>query len=319
MRWALFFVRPLVAMAACVLASCGEAPAPERAFVLDETWGRGIALGEVTGLAVDSQGYLFAVRRGGAGTEGRPAFSDPVVKIDPESGEVVARFGAGHLTEAHGLAVDSFDRVWVTDASGHRVVQFSPEGEALFAMGQAGTPGAGADHLGGPMDVGFLSNGEMVIADGRVNSRIATYFGNGTYRDQWGAGGAGWGEFKVLSAIAVAPNDRIYVGDLENERVQLFSAMGNFLGIFDGSLVGKPYGLDVDGEGNLYVASTHEPQKGGVRIVKVSSDGVVLKEQRLTPPEGGRHVLEDIALGRDGAIYVADSGLGRVLRFTEPD
>jgi DNA-binding beta-propeller fold protein YncE len=312
--------RPLAVFASVLLlAACGKDTAPEGPFVWDEAWGQGIALGEVTGLAIDSQGFIYAVRRGGTGGDGSPAFSDPVVKIDPATGEVLARFGSGLLKEPHGLAVDSFDTLWVTDRLGHRIVQFSGEGEVLFAMGEEGAAGTGADRLGGPMDLGFMSNGEMVVADGDVNARVAVYFGNGTYRDEWGTGGTGWGEFRTLNAIAIAPNDRIYVSDLENERVQLFSAGGNFLGIFDSSLVGRPLGLDTDGEGNLYVASTHKPQKGGVRIVKLSSEGALLKEERLLPVGGREHRLEDIAVAPDGTVFVADAGLGRILRFTESE
>ena len=54
---------------------------------------------------------------------------------------------------------------------------------------------------------------------------------------QWSGLGTGPGEFDLLHGLAVDVAGRVYVGDRQNERIQVFTADGDFIeewpGIFD--------------------------------------------------------------------------------------
>ena len=52
---------------------------------------------------------------------------------------------------------------------------------------------------------------------------------DGRYLKEWGKKGKGAGEFNLPHAICLDPDGRIYVGDRENDRVQVFDPEGKFL------------------------------------------------------------------------------------------
>jgi len=69
----------------------------------------------------------------------------------------------------------------------------------------------------------------MFISDGYVNSRIAKYDNTGAWVKSWGKRGYGQGEFNIPHNIAIDYQNRIYVADRANGRLQVFDTDGNFL------------------------------------------------------------------------------------------
>lgn len=61
-----------------------------------------------------------------------------------------------------------------------------------------------------------------MLTDGYWNSRIIQYTAEGKHVMEWGALGDGPGEFDLLQGLAV-DEDRVYVGDRQNHRIQLFT------------------------------------------------------------------------------------------------
>ena len=59
-------------------------------------------------------------------------------------------------------------------------------------------------------------------------SRIIKYTEDGEHVMEWGALGDGPGEFDLLHGLAV-DEDRVYVGDRQNNRIQLFTHDGEFI------------------------------------------------------------------------------------------
>ena len=115
---------------------------------------RGFTTGQVTGVAVDSHNCVFVFHR-----EVRP-----VLRIDGDSGEVLASWGDGIFKQAHGLSVDQKDNVWVTDSDAHAVFKFSHEGELLATFGKKGEPGEDAEHFNRPTDVEVGPDGSIYVA-----------------------------------------------------------------------------------------------------------------------------------------------------------
>ena len=91
-----------------------------------------------------------------------------------------------------------------------------------------------------------------------VNAAIAQDFPSPSLLLYWGGSGSAPGQFFEPADIAVATDGTVYVVDRGNQRVQRFTAGGEFLGMWGQSgdmdgWFGNPTGIDVDASG-VYVA-----------------------------------------------------------------
>jgi len=73
---------------------------------------QGTAKGRISTLAVDSSGRLYVLRRG----------VDPPVLVHSSEGGLLGSFGHGEVFDAHGIAIDARDRVFVVDRDAHEVI-----------------------------------------------------------------------------------------------------------------------------------------------------------------------------------------------------
>ena len=115
------------------------------------------------------------------------------------------------------------------------------------------------------------------------------------------------------TALAVAPDGKIYVGDSSlNCAVQIFDVDGLYLGAIGGLGKGPgelfvPTDVAADPDGNIYVA-----EFGTHRVSAFRADGTFVRtigERDLAAPFG-------VAAGPDGKIYVADAEAGGLLIFS---
>ena len=112
---------------------------------------------------------------------------------------------------------------------GQTVLKIAPDGKVVLTLGTGGVAGEGPDTFNGPADVAFAANGDIFVADGHVNNRIVKFSKDGRFIKAWGKKGAGPGEFSVPHAIAIDSRGRVFVGDRGNTRVQIFDQDGRFL------------------------------------------------------------------------------------------
>ncbi|MBN2678203.1 MAG: glycosyltransferase family 39 protein [Anaerolineaceae bacterium] len=140
----------------------------------------------------------------------------------------------------------------------------------------------------------------------------------------FGQSGSLPGEFNAPRAIAVAPDDSLYIADTNNNRVQHLSISGeviNTWGSFADSTVSdapggtfnNPWGIAVGPDGSVYVADTWN-----YRIQKFTSTGRFLTmwgfSGQAEQPDaywGPRAVAVDV----DGRVYVVDTGNKRVVVY----
>ena len=92
-----------------------------------------------------------------------------------------------------------------------------------------------------PTDVGFDAAGNIFVADGYVNSRIAKYDKNGRFIKQVGTRGSGPGQFTLLHAIAVDAQGNVYGGSRSDRRIVVFDNDLNYKTVFEH--VGAPWSL----------------------------------------------------------------------------
>jgi DNA-binding beta-propeller fold protein YncE len=140
-------------------------------------------------------------------------------------------------------------------------------------------PGAGAEgeSFQRPADVAWDKSGNIYVADGFGNARIAKYDANGKYIKSWGSRGSGAGEFNVVHGIAVDAQGNVYAADEGNHRIQVFDGNGVFKTQFTG--VGTPTALCLTPGSPqiLYVAHTGDPDgMEDAAIYKVDLTGEIL-------------------------------------------
>ena len=146
----------LTTIAAVVLVGWGESPSPSppaevksestSLYSLDSDWPKlqtGIALGQVTGVAVDSHNHVFVFHRSDR-TWIQPFPKEKIkghtiAMFKGETGELIKTFGEDKLIMPHGLSVDPQGNVWVTDVGSQQIHKLSHEdGTVLLNIGESG-------------------------------------------------------------------------------------------------------------------------------------------------------------------------------------
>ena len=278
-------------------------------FQLVADWPRlpkSITLDRVIGVGVDSRGLIYMAHRG----------EQPLLCLYPD-GRLCREVGADVQRKSiaydlrgpvpipmatrywlHGLHIDAWDNVWITDVSRHLVMKFDPEGKLLLTLGVDGEPGCDRRHFAQPTHVCVVPSGEFFVTDGYGNSRIVKFSATGEYLMEWGVRGTAPGEFHTPHVITLGSDGLLYMTDRENDRIQVFDQMGGLQAVWPGL-----HGVD-----GLYAAAD------GLIYGSCGVDNAVMRfdrQGRLLEVWTDRENLgypHAIAVGKDGAIYIANSG-----------
>jgi DNA-binding beta-propeller fold protein YncE len=221
----------------------------------------------------------------------------PVLVFDAE-GRFVTSWGEGQFSSfVHGLTIDPAGNVWIADSGLHTVTQHEPDGTLLRTLGMRG---AAAPTLYGkpfnmPTGVAFASTGEMFVSDGYGNRRVHCFSSDGELKHSWGAPGVGPGQFALVHFITADAEDRLYVCDRENHRIQIFATTGEVLAEWTGFTMPSDlvFGRDV-----IYVAGAD-----GVSIW--TKDRRKLVQFGPDEPSSGAFNVHGIWLDADENIYLA--------------
>jgi len=288
----------IVAVVAAACSALGQEARPAYRVVPDfPQLTAGPVLGAVSAVATDSQGHILAFHRG----------QHPILILDRQ-GKLLRSFGDGMFTSAHGLRIDADGNIWVTDNSNHTVIKFSHDGAVLLTLGEKFVAREDATHFNKPADIAFATNGDFYIADGYGNSRVVKFDRAGKFLKTWGKKGTGPGEFNLPHAVQVDAEDRVYVGDRENNRIQVFDAEGNFLRQLPGM---APFGLFITPDQQLFVADGRAN-----KVLKMTLDGKVLTSWGATGAEPGNLQLpHGLTVASDGAVYVTEITGKRLQKF----
>ena len=296
----------------------------------------GRSWGSTAGIDIGPDGHIWVYDRCGAngldgGCEANPDV-DPILKYDRHSGEMLANFGAGLFVLPHGMHVDDDGNVWVTDSQGneagtkgHQVIKFSPGGDVLLRLGEAGVPGRDPGQLNEPCDVVTAPNGDIFVADGHSGQfgaeppdktgRILKFDKNGTFIKEWGEIGEDQGEFRTPHALAMDSQGRLFVADRGNHRIQIFDQDGNYIDSY--YQFSRVSGLFITQDDMLYAIDSessperHPDWKTGIRIGSVNADKVTafIPPHETGEPNGAAG--EGVAVDADGNVYGAEGPISR--------
>jgi DNA-binding beta-propeller fold protein YncE len=255
---------------------------------------------------------------------------DPILKFDA-TGKLVKSFGAGLFLFPHGMTVDREGNVWVTDAlgrggKGHQVFKFSPEGKVLLRLGKAGVAGAGTDEFNAPSAVAIAPNGDIFVGDGHggnTNARIVKFDKTGKFIKTWGKKGTAPGEFDTPHALAFDSKGRLFVGDRNNNRIQIFDQDGTFITAW--TQFSRPSGIYIDKNDIIYVADSesesvsknHDGWKRGIRVGRVSDGEVTAFIPDPAAKATGTSAAEGVTADTAGNIYGAEVGPKRLMKYVK--
>ncbi len=298
----------------------------------------GVYLGEVAGVATNSHGNIFVYTRTGHPTitigTARPFAhgGSRLFEFDP-TGRYIREIGKdsyGFMFAAQ-VRIDPADNIWVVDQMTEMVMKFSPQGRLLMLLGRKAenvnvparepkNDGAGRpqDLFSRPTDVAWDAAGDIFVADGLGNARIAKFDKDGKFIKSWGKRGTENGQFANVRSIAVDAQGNVYAADGGNKRIEVFDNDGNFKTAYTGVGNAQALCLTKGASPFLYVSNSNpanDIDRDG-EIYKMQLDGTVVgkfgKAGKL-PKEFG--TVNAIDCRNANTLYVGEVGNLRVQKL----
>src|SRR5471032_1672376 len=297
--------------------------------------------GMAAGVATDSKGHVFVYTRNGEPTvtlAGSRTFAHGGSSLYEfaSDGKFIRQIGKqvyGFLA-AQQVRVDKSDNIWVVDRYSSMVMKFDPDGRQIMLLGskpesvdipstpdtgRGNPPGSGAqsDLFQSPTDVAWDASGNIFVADGIGNARVAKFTKDGVFVKSWGSRGTADGQFKIVHGIAVDASGNVYVADRGNNRIQVFDNEGNFKSSI--TTGGNPAAICISPGAHQYLFSSNsnpsnDIDKGG-EIYKLELNGTVVGkfgQAGKGPRDFG--TVTGIDCRNANSLYVAEFGNWRVTK-----
>ena len=179
-----------------------------------------------------------------------------IMNLEEDYFGIFGTWGAenGQFTWPNSIAIDSEERLFITDDYLDRVTVMSKDGDFIEKWGDRGSD---AGQIDGPNGVDFTSDDELLLADHR-NNRVQRFAGDGEFIDTFGDAGSSEGQFVMPWGLSVCNDGNVLVADWGNDRIQKVTPDGEFV---------KSVGTSGNGEGELHrPSSACEDEDGYVYV-----------------------------------------------------
>ena len=202
------------------------------------------------------------------------------------------------------------------------MIKYDSNGNELMVLGKEYTPGKDSLHFNLPTDIAVSENGSFYVSDGYVNSRIIKFSSKGEYLFEWGVFGENKNEFNIPHGLDLDKNGNVYVADRENNKIQKFDSLGNFIVEWKNEVIGQLYSVNINNYENYlfgidYVLSENLAPLGS-DIIKFDLDlNLKTKFGRSGNYKGPKARYHDIQVDNEGNIYVGDI-LNNTIRKFKP-
>lgn len=201
----------------------------------------------------------------------------------------------------------------VADTHYHRVVFFDKQGKVLRMLGEYGE---GPSQFIYPVSVVQDPDGDIYVCEYGNNDRVQKFSEQGKYLLEFGKVGTGPGEFQRPAGI-IWHDNKIYVSDAINNRIQVFSDEGTFLEVLGAKTGGiplyYPYDIAIDrNTSELYIV-----EYGSGRITKTDLQGKILGRFGKTGRQQGEFLTPwGLTVNSKDQIFVADTGNRLIVKLT---
>ena len=242
------------------MAGRGAAPVQAQSgppkFQIDPFWPKplpeGWIIGRTGSICIDAQDRLVVTnRRDITAEEAETSKQAPSILIFDLAGNLVDSWGDSNTVPGtiHGCFVDHENNIWLTGNGDGIIQKWTHDGRMLMQIGKRGVfdssdgtargknLNAGQSQFFNPAGVVVdPANGDVYVADGYGNRRVAVFDRQGAFLRQWGhqatkeesGAGAPAAFSQIVHCIALGNDGLLYVCDRQGDRIQVFDKMGTF-------------------------------------------------------------------------------------------
>lgn len=220
-------------------------------YKLIENWAtlpEGETFGNASAIATDSKGRVYLFQR-----------KNPPVVVFDRDGNYLDSWGHGAFASPHGIFI-SDDIVYLTDRDDSVCLVYTLDGRPLQILGNRGehsdtggeVPGEVVPRSAGPFNYPTemvpSPSGELYVSDGYRNARVHRFTADGQLISSWGEPGkVEANQFHLPHSLVMNEDNRVYLCDRENNRIQVFSADGDFITMWED--LRRPLDISIDPDG----------------------------------------------------------------------
>nr|XP_006823236.1 PREDICTED: E3 ubiquitin-protein ligase TRIM71-like [Saccoglossus kowalevskii] len=197
----------------------------------------------------------------------------------------------------------SDDKMFMLDDNNRHVVVSEDNGKFIRCFGSV--------EIDCPCGIAINPVTKHVYVSEKNKDCIRKYTHSGRYINSFGRRGTKQGQFRKPFYLACNSKGVVYVADRDNDRIQVFGSMDQFLFEFSStgnSRISHPRGVAIDKNDYVYVSSEH-------KVVKYDTYGQFIC--RIDSDKDGLSYPFGVVVCNDGRIAVVENGNNCIKVFVE--